>query len=98
MSVPAVFLPEADDDVAEARAYYEQRQAGIGDEFVRELQDTVARIGDNPQKYAEFRQHIRAAPLRRFPYVVYYRDRGTDILIIAVQHGRRSYRAWRGRA
>jgi plasmid stabilization system protein ParE len=98
MSVPAVYLPEAEDDVDAAHAYYEQQLAGLGDEFLEMLRDTVDRIRDNPQIYGVFRRDIRAAPLRRFPYVVYYRDRGADVLIIAVQHGQRSSRAWRGRA
>lgn len=47
---------------------------------------------------ALFRRDIRAAPMSGFPYVIYYRDRGADVLIIAVQHRRRSTQAWRGRA
>ena len=97
MSAPAVYLPEADDDVAEAHGYHEQQLAGLGDEFVAAVREAVQRIEDNPQMYGGFRRDIRAAPMRRFPYVIYYRDRGADVLIIAVQHGRRSTRAWRGR-
>jgi toxin ParE1/3/4 len=98
MSVPAVYLPEAEDDVAAEYAHYEQQRAGLGDQFLEALRETVDRIRDNPQMFGVFRRDIRAAPLQRFPSVVYYRDRGSDVLIIAVQHGRRSSRAWRGRA
>jgi plasmid stabilization system protein ParE len=97
MSLPAVYLPEAEDDVAAAHAHYEQQRAGLGDQFVEAVREAVDRIRDNPQMYGLFRSDVRAAPLKRFPYVVYYRDRGNDILVIAVQHGRRSTRAWRGR-
>jgi plasmid stabilization system protein ParE len=98
MSVPAVYLPEAEDDVAAANSYYERQRAGLVDEFVEELREALDRIRDNPQLYSAFRRDIRAAPLKRFPYVIYYRARAADILVIAVQHGRRSSRAWRGRA
>lgn len=97
MNVAAVYLPEAVDDVDAAHAYYEQQRTGLGDEFVEALRAAVDRIRDNPQMYGVIRRELRAAPLKRFPYVVYYRDRGADILVIAVQHGRRSSRAWRGR-
>ncbi len=97
MSVPAVYLPEAEDDVEAVYFYYEQQRAGLGDEFIEALREEVGRIRDNPQIYGVFRRDIRAALLKRFPYVVYYRDRGADVLVIAVQHGRRSSRAWRGR-
>lgn len=97
MSVPAVYLPEAEDDVEAAYLHYDQQRAGLGDEFMEALREVVGRIRNNPQMYGVFRRDIRAALLKRFPYVVYYRDRGADLLVIAVQHGRRSSRAWRGR-
>jgi plasmid stabilization system protein ParE len=98
MSLPVAYLPEAEEDIDRAYAWYEGQRAGLGDQFLEALHQVVDRIRDNPQMYGVFRRDIRTAPLSRFPYVVYYRDRGTDILVIAVQHGRRSSRAWRGRA
>ncbi len=97
MSLPAVYLPDAEDDIAAAHIHYERQRAGLGDDFVEALREAVDRIRDSPQLYGAFRRDIRAAPLKKFPYVVYYRDRGGDVLIIAVQHGRRSSRVWRGR-
>lgn len=97
MTLPIAYLPEAEDDIAEAFSYYEGQLPGLGDPFLATLAEVTDRIRDNPQLYAIFRRDLRAAPLTRFPYVVYYRDRGIDILVIAVQHGRRSTRAWQGR-
>lgn len=98
MSVPVVYLPKAEDDIAAAHDGYEQRSAGLGDQFLEALHETIERVADNPQLYGILRGDIRAVSLGRFPYVVYYRDRGSDVLVIAVQHGRRSSRNWRGRA
>lgn len=97
MRLPVAYLPEAEDDVDAAYAYYEQQLAELGDRFAEALHELVDRIRDNPQLYGVFRRDIRAAPLKRFPYVVYYQEREADILVIAVQHGRRSSRSWRGR-
>jgi plasmid stabilization system protein ParE len=94
MSVDPVYLPEAEDDIAAAHASYDAQRPGLGDEFLEALRDTIVLITDNPQLYGLFRKDIRAAPLKRFPYVVYYRDRTDDVLIIAVPHGSRSTRAW----
>ena len=98
MSLPAVYLPAAEEDMAGAHSYYEQQRAGLGDQFVAAVREAVEAIGQNPQMYGLFRRDLRAAPLHQFPYVVYYRDRGSDILVVAVQHGSRSSRAWGGRA
>jgi plasmid stabilization system protein ParE len=97
MSLPLAFLPEALDDIDAAYAIYEQRSAGSGDQFLKTLRLLLEGIADNPGLYATISRQVRAAPLRRFPQVVYYRDETSRILIIAVQHGRRSSRAWRGR-
>jgi toxin ParE1/3/4 len=98
MSLPVVYLPEAEDDIAAAFAWYESKTAGLGDQFLQSVRETVDRIRANPQLYGVYHNDIRAAPLNRFAYVVYYRDRGNDILVVAVQHGRRSSRVWQGRA
>ncbi len=98
MSLPVVYLPEAEDDIDTAYSWYEGQRPGLGDQFLDALRDVVDRIADHPQLYGVLRRDIRAAGLRRFPYVVYYRERGSDILVVAVQHGRRSYRIWRDRA
>jgi plasmid stabilization system protein ParE len=98
MSLPVVYLPEAQDDVDAAYADYERRLAGLGDRFLEALRDKVDQIRANPALYGVLHQDVRAAPLRRFPYVVYYRAEASRVVIIAVQHGRRSSQAWQGRA
>jgi plasmid stabilization system protein ParE len=97
VSLPVFYLPEAEGDIDQAYYWYETQRAGLGEEFLEEVRLLVDHLRDNPQLYGVLFRKIRAVPLRRFPYVIYYRDRDADILIIAVQHARRSYRAWRGR-
>ena len=94
MSVPAIYLQEAEDEIADAQAAYEQQQTGLGDRFVDAVTDQVAVICANPKLYGLFRRNIRAASVNGFPHVVYYRDRGMDVVIVAVQHGHRSSRNW----
>lgn len=97
MSLPVVYLLEAQDDIDAAYAAYEQRLVGLGDRFLEALRDRVDQISANPGLYGVFYQDVRAATLRRFPYVVYYRPEASRILIIAVQHGRQSSREWQHR-
>jgi plasmid stabilization system protein ParE len=97
MSLPVVYLPEARDDIDAAYTAYEQRLAGLGDQFLEALREQVDRIRDNPGLFGLFYQDVRAAPLRRFPHVVYYRAEPAQVVVVAVQHGRRSSRGWQGR-
>jgi toxin ParE1/3/4 len=94
---PAIYLPEARDDIDEAYASYELRQASLGDRFLGALADRIAVIEGNPKLYGEVLPGIRAALLRKFPYVVYYRDRPTQVIIIAVRHGRDDPAIWQSR-
>jgi toxin ParE1/3/4 len=98
MSPPAVvYLPGARDDIDIAYLGYEQRQAGLGDRFADTVRDQVARIQANPSLYGKIYQDVRAAPMRRFPYVVYYRLEGGVVIIVAVQHGSRDWSSWQSR-
>ena len=97
MSLPVIYLPEARDDVDVAFADYERQLAGLGDRFLEAVRDQVTRIQASPALYGLVHPDVRAAPIRRFPYVVYYRVEGDNIVVLAVQHGRRSPGVWQGR-
>jgi hypothetical protein len=63
MSLPALYLPEAEDDVVAAHSHYEQQRVGLGDDFVEALREVVDLIRNGPQLYGAFLRDIRAAPL-----------------------------------
>ena len=98
MSKPLCYLPEAAGDVGEAYVYYEERVTGLGDEFLEQLRIRTTAIRENPEMYGVLRDNVRAAPLRRFPYVIYYRSDPSETVILAVLHGRRNPKIWGSRA
>lgn len=97
MTVPAIYLPAAEDDIESAWSSYESIQHGLGDRFADAVFAKINLVCENPLAYGLFRRKIRACPVRKFPFVVYYIARESDVLIVAVQHGRRSSRRWRDR-
>jgi plasmid stabilization system protein ParE len=94
---PVVYLPEARDDIDAAYAAYEQRQAGLGDRFLDALRDRLDAIRAMPELYGVVPRDIRAATLRRFPYVVYYRFDAGTVVVIAVRHGHEDPATWQAR-
>jgi toxin ParE1/3/4 len=98
MSVPLIVRPEAEQDMAEARDWYEAQRVGLGDEFLTAVDDVFARIRTFPELYAVEYRGVRRAGTRRFPYVVYYRIIADGLEVLAVLHGRRHPRTWRSRA
>src|SRR5688500_9962893 len=96
--MPSLFLrEEARSDLAEAFTWYEQRRSGLGYEFARSVRSTLQIIEDNSEQYPLAADDIRKAPLRRFPYVVYYVVLEANISVLAVMHSRRHPRRWHER-
>ncbi|SRR6266478_6431746 len=98
MSLPVVLTIEAETDLDQASQWYEQRSAGLGVDLLAKVRDTFTRIGDNPELYPEVHHRIRRAPVRRFPYGVFYRPTENRVEVIGVFHDRRDPEVWRGRA
>ncbi len=44
MSLPVVYLTQAEDDIAEVHAAYEQQRTGLGDGFLEVLRTQIDRI------------------------------------------------------
>lgn len=55
MSCTVVVRPEAGDDVAQAAAWYDERQAGFGDQFVEAVLEVYDALAINP--YLNSRRH-----------------------------------------
>jgi toxin ParE1/3/4 len=73
------------------------QRPGLGEDFLEQLQAVLDRIAETPELFGVVHEKIRAATLRRFPYVVYFRLEAVRIYVIAVQHGRRHSRRWQSR-
>jgi toxin ParE1/3/4 len=98
MSHPLIIRPEAEEDMAEGRDWYDRQREGLADEFLTAVDEVFDRIRETPELYAPEYKAVRRARMDRFPYVVYYRLVGDTVEVIAVQHGSRSPRRWRSRA
>ena len=69
---------------------YEERLPGLGAEFIEEFERRVLLIAENPKRWAVIEHDIRRALLRRFPYVIYYRQvHPNRIRVTVVKHQRR---------
>lgn len=98
MSLPAVFRPEARDEYDRAFAWYEGQRMGLGLEFEVEVELIVAEIAAHPKRYPVVLRDIREAPVRRFPYCVYYRVRQGRLIVLSVFHTSRDPGEWQSRA
>ncbi len=98
MSRPLVVRNEAEQDLAEARDWYDRRRMGLGDELLSFVEESLVHIERSPEhRPAEYRD-VRRAKVRRFPYVIYYRVKLDFVEVLAILHGGRDPKAWRQRA
>ena len=98
MSRPVILRPEAQDDVAQAKDWYERQREGLGDEFVEAVDRVFARLSATPEIHRIVFKDVRRTKPRCFPYVVYYRVLPDRVEVIAVVHGRRDPGVWQSRA
>ena len=88
---------EAKADIREAARWYEGERIGLGRAFVQQIDALLDRLRLNPMQYQIVYQEIRRAIPRRFPYGVFYRIDGADILVFAVVDLHRDPSTWQDR-
>lgn len=97
MNVPLVFRHLARAEFMEAAEWYEGQREGLGMEFVAEVQKVLDRIGEQPDRFPLASGDIREAPIKRFPYCVYYRVKADRVVVLAVFHSSRDPAIWQSR-
>jgi plasmid stabilization system protein ParE len=97
VSYPLVILPEAEEDMAEAFDWYENRRIGLGHEFLGEVRARLAHIEENPLHYTVVYRDARNALVRRFPYKVLYLFEANKVEVFGVVHVGRHPRFWQKR-
>ena len=89
------FDSEAEAEFRAAALYYESQRAGLGDDFVAEVEQAVQRIAQTPQAFPlHGSSGLRKCLLLRFPYTIYFLELADRIWIAAVAHQRRRPGYW----
>lgn len=94
MTLRLRFTERAARDLEKQYLWYELRRRGLGDEFFASATLTFHSIQTNPSTYPLARPKVRRAPLRRFPFGVFFAVSGDEVVVLAVVHGRRHPRLW----
>ncbi len=97
MTLPLIITPEAEEDVAEAKAWYNRKRAGLGDEFVLSVEAALDHIRRVPGGATEIAPGVLRVVVRRIPYGVFYQVDQDQIAVVAVYSRKRDPRGWQGR-
>ena len=91
------FHNDADEEMQAAAVRYEEQARGLGDEFLDEIEQGLARIQQFPLLWSIYEGEYRRYLLQRFPYGIIYRIESETIFIIAVAHLHRKPGYWKSR-
>ena len=82
---------QVDADLLAAEAWYEQKDVGLGREFLREAREAIERLRVNPliHHVGYQRRQVRWAHSGRFPYRIIFRVIDDTVVVYAVIHGAR---------
>jgi toxin ParE1/3/4 len=89
--------PRAEAEAAEAAAWYEAEQPGLGIEFLLELDAAIESAAETPLAYAQVFMEARRVLTRRFPFAVYFVYEHDVVEIFAILHQQRATSLWQSR-
>ena len=91
------FHPEALEDYREAARWYGNREPDLALRFVGEIEDSIRRILDAPDRWRTVEEDVRRCLTHVFPYSILYTIEPEFILILAVAHCSREPGYWKER-
>ena len=89
--------PEADEELEAAALWYEERQPGLGEDFLDEFERTLRRILIDPERWHKIQGDNRKLNFHRFPFAIVYSVRADILYVKAVMHLHRRPFYWRNR-
>lgn len=81
--------PEAEFDLVAAYRWYEDRDAGLGEEFLRQVEAALLGVQNNPHTHQKIYKEVRRALTKRFPYGLFYLIDNDTVSVLGVLHARR---------
>ena len=93
-----VFHPLAERELIAAARFYETHASGLGADFIRQMERTLADVVVHPNAGSLFMgTTIRRRLMQRFPYGVVYEVETENISVIAIMHLQRRPGYWKRR-
>lgn len=92
-----IFTAEAEADVVASYDWYESREPGLGEDFLRCVEACASTIQRHPLLYPVAVDEFRRALVRRFPYEIFYEPTADAIVVYSVFHCSQDPQKWRKR-
>jgi plasmid stabilization system protein ParE len=97
MAAELIVATEAEQDIAEAYGWYEDKRLGLGEEFLSRVDACIQSIVRNPELHRVVHENYRRMLVRRFPYAIFYESVDGVVTVYCVFHTSRDPEKWRHR-
>jgi toxin ParE1/3/4 len=84
--------PLAQADIEDARDWYDQQRAGLGADFLLEVEGALAQLDQHPTRQRPYYRGLRRILTKRFPYKIFFLVEEESVHVLRVLHGRRDHR------
>ena len=88
------YHPFIADDLAAAVAYYDDISVDLGNRFRTSVRNRIETITERPDSFGRIHEHLRAAMLDRFPYVVLFEYANDTVVILGMFHAASDRERW----
>lgn len=91
-------LHEAEVELWDAVAYYEEKADGLGLDFETEMERSLQTICESPERWPLRQDGTRRCLTHRFPFLVVYTCQNDHVWVVAFAHCKRRPGYWAKRA
>ena len=91
---PAKYHRHARSELIASALFYDQRNRGLGERFLKAVEATEARICESPLLGQPFEAGTRKLRVKKFPFTVIYKEFADSITVFAVAHFSRKPGYW----
>jgi len=97
MSRRLTITARARTDLLQVKLWYTSVRPELAEEFLKDVDVTVAAIRERPTSFPEVQKGVRRALCDHFPYKVYFSHTQDEVRLLAIYHVNRDPRRWRDR-
>ena len=87
MNWTVTIRPKAKADLRRVYDWYEERCAGLGNEFLADHAEALLRLEADPERFPFYYRGFRRVLTHRFPYKIFFRIVGQNIIVFRILHG-----------
>ena len=89
MTYEIVLQEEAVLEIQAAFEWYEKQKRGLGYELLATIELCFSQVSKHPNNYTYINESYRRIKTNRFPYLIVYETKDSNVFIIAVRHAKR---------